>query len=69
VLNQKLESALSYSVLIDGLVLLAVVRFLSDGLAGQFVRWADRLRSVLSNEPDPVGLDTAAADPLATGSG
>jgi branched-chain amino acid transport system permease protein len=72
VLNQKLESALSYSVLIDGLVLLAVVRFLPDGLAGQFVRWADHLRSVLSGEPrDPRSdsLDPAAPDPLATGSG
>jgi branched-chain amino acid transport system permease protein len=72
VLNQKLESALSYSVLIDGLVLLTVVRFLPDGLAGQFVRWADHLRSVLSNEPgEPVSasLDPAAHDPLATGSG
>lgn len=69
VLNQKLQSTLSYSVLIDGLVLLAVVRFLPDGIAGQFVRWADHLRSVLSNEPDSVGLEPTAPDPLTTGSG
>jgi branched-chain amino acid transport system permease protein len=44
VLNQILESALSYSTLIDGLVLVAIVRFVPDGAAGQVLRWLDQLR-------------------------